>query len=166
MSIRSCFSAATMLSILGASVLPAQSSGATTLASVSRASVAPSALPETFTLTVVVTGASQDGGRIGAALFASADGFLKDDQAAQRFVRERTAPVDSFVFRGLAPGHYAIAAFHDVNSNGKIDKNLFGAPKESWGTSGDVRPKLRAPRFDEARVEVAGDVRVEIVVKR
>jgi uncharacterized protein (DUF2141 family) len=165
MSIRPWLGASLALSLFASAVLPAQSSTGTTLASASRLNAIPSAPAETFTLTVVVTGASQDGGRIGAALFASAEGFLKDDHAAQRFVRPRTAPVDSFVFHGLTAGTYAIAAFHDANGNGKIDKNLFGAPKESWGTSGEVRPKLRAPRFDEAGVEVAANTRVEIVVK-
>ena len=119
------------------------------------------------TLTVVVTGATQTGGRIGVAVFGSADGFPEDqDRAQQRVERPRAAAVDSFVFRDLAPGRYAIAAYHDANGNGKLDKNLFGAPRESWGSSGTVRPRMRAPRFDEAAVELTADARVMIEVKR
>ncbi|MEM1357929.1 MAG: DUF2141 domain-containing protein, partial [Bacteroidota bacterium] len=31
------------------------------------------------------------------------------------------------------PGRYVLAAYHDVNGNGKLDTNLFGAPAEPYG---------------------------------
>ncbi len=126
----------------------------------------PTVEPETFSLTVVVYGATQEGGSLDAALFASADDYLNDERVAQHLTRPRTAAVDSFVFHGVPAGRYAVAAFHDANDNGKLDKYIFGAPRESWGMSGNVRPRLRAPRFDEAVVEVAANTRVVIEVKR
>ena len=122
--------------------------------------------PEAFTLTVVVRGATQEGGSLDAALFASAHDYLNAERVAQHLTRPRTAAVDSLVFHGVRPGRYAVAAFHDANDNGKLDKYIYGAPRESWGMSGNVRPRLRAPRFDEAVVEVAANTRVVIEVKR
>jgi uncharacterized protein (DUF2141 family) len=120
-----------------------------------------------ITLTVIVTGADKAGGTIGAALYSSADGFPnKQEKAAQTSVRPRTAPVDSVVFRGLTAGRYAVSVFHDQNSNTKLDTNLFGVPKEPWGTTGTVRPRLRAPRFDEAMINVTTDTRIEIRLER
>ncbi len=129
-------------------------------------SARPSVPPEEFTLTVIVRGATQEGGSLDAALFASADDYLKDDRVAQHLTRPRTAAVDSLVFHGVPAGRYAVAAFHDANGNGKLDKYIFGAPRESWGMSGNARPRMRAPRFDEAMVEVSADTRVVIEVKR
>jgi uncharacterized protein (DUF2141 family) len=54
-------------------------------------------------------------------------------------------------------GSYAVAAFHDENSNGKLDANFLGVPREGYGVSNDVRPRFRAPRFSEARVLVSRD---------
>ncbi len=128
---------------------------------------APATLPTDLTLTVIVTGADKPGGQIGAALYASAEGFPnKQDKAAQTSVRQRSAPVDSFVFKGLTAGRYAVSVFHDQNSNTKLDANLFGMPKEPWGTTGTVRPRMRAPRFEEAVINVTTDTRVEIRVER
>ena len=123
--------------------------------------------PSDVTLTVVVTGASTEGGTIGASLYSTADGFPGQvAKAAQTSARPRTAPVDSFVFRGLAPGPYAVSVYHDLNGNGKLDTNLFGVPKEPWGTSAKVRPRLRAPRFEEGTLNVTASTRVEIRVER
>ena len=123
--------------------------------------------PSDATLTVVVTGATAEGGTVGVAVFSTADGFPgKIEKAAKTSVQPRTAPVDSVVFRGLTPGHYAVSVYQDLNGNGKLDSNLFGVPKEPWGTSAKVRPSLRAPRYAEGTVAVAGATRIEILVER
>ena len=54
-------------------------------------------------------------------------------------------------------GVYAVAVHHDANSNGKLDTNFLGIPKEGYGVSNDVRAVFRAPRFAEARVVVTRD---------
>jgi uncharacterized protein (DUF2141 family) len=33
----------------------------------------------------------------------------------------------------VTPGDYAISVFHDENSNGKLDRNFMGMPKEGVG---------------------------------
>lgn len=60
------------------------------------------------------------------------------------------------------PGIYAVAVHHDANTNGKMDTNFFGIPKEGYGISNDPRPRFRAPRFDEARVVVSHDTSLVI----
>jgi uncharacterized protein (DUF2141 family) len=70
-------------------------------------------------------------------------------------------------FTGLADGTYAIAASHDLNGNKAVDTNFMGIPTEAWGVSNNVRPTLRAPRFEEAafRVGEGKDVALDIKVK-
>jgi uncharacterized protein (DUF2141 family) len=48
-------------------------------------------------------------------------------------------------------GEYAISVFHDINGNGKLDKNLFGAPKEPYGFSQNFKPTFSQPKFDDCR---------------
>lgn len=57
--------------------------------------------------------------------------------------------------RDLKPGDYAFVAYLDENEDGKLNRNALGKPKEPYVFSNDVRPKLRKPTFDEAKVAVA-----------
>ena len=127
---------------------------------------APAPSTSGVTITVVMTGLQPRGGLIGAALFASPDGFPK--QHARAFRRERQpdrSAVDSLVFRDVPPGRYAIAIHHDVDGNGELAENAMGIPREPWAVSRNLRPRFSAPKFDAAAVEVRGDTRLEVVVK-
>ncbi|MCX6214980.1 DUF2141 domain-containing protein [Spirosoma sp.] len=55
----------------------------------------------------------------------------------------------------VEPGEYAIAVYHDENGNGKMDKRMFGIPKEPYGFSNDFRPKLSAPKFGDCEFSVS-----------
>lgn len=61
----------------------------------------------------------------------------------------------------LAAGDYAISLFHDINSNGEIEKNVFGIPKEPYGFSLNYRPLFRAPKYSECSFNYDGK-RIEI----
>jgi uncharacterized protein (DUF2141 family) len=71
--------------------------------------------------------------------------------------------VEELVFDGLEPGRYAVAAYHDVNGNGRLDTIPPGLPTEPYGFSNDVG-RLRPPDFDAALVEV-GAGRTVVVVR-
>lgn len=60
------------------------------------------------------------------------------------------------VVRGVPPGRYAAQITHDENGNKKVDRGLFGIPREGIGFSNNVRVHLRAPRFAEAAFTVTG----------
>ena len=54
----------------------------------------------------------------------------------------------------VPPGRYAIAVFHDENSNRNLDK-LVGIPKEGFAFSRNPSIKFRAPRFEDVAVQIA-----------
>ena len=62
----------------------------------------------------------------------------------------------------LPVGEYAVSVYHDVNGNGKMDKNFFGAPSEPYAFSKNYKPVFRAPRFDEVKVHLTGDRKINI----
>ncbi|MEM6648006.1 MAG: DUF2141 domain-containing protein [Bacteroidota bacterium] len=108
------------------------------------------------TITVSVAGVSSDKGEIKCSLFDQADAYPdKYDNAL--LIDTQTADPDGTTcrFEGLAAGTYALAVFHDKNTNGKLDTNFVGAPKEDWAASNDARPSLRKPRFSEAAFTIA-----------
>ncbi len=71
----------------------------------------------------------------------------------------RTAKVDvsgdavSVRFDDLPAGRYAIRLFHDENSNGKMDTNAVGIPKEGYGFSGKGG-LFGPPKFKKASFEI------------
>lgn len=115
-------------------------------------------------LLVRVTAPSAMSGEIGCSLFSAPETFpLKPDQAISQW--QPAAPERECRFKNIAPGQYAIAVSHDRNGNRRLDENFFGIPTEAWGVSRNVRPSLRAPRFDEAAVSVATEGVTEISIE-
>jgi uncharacterized protein (DUF2141 family) len=118
------------------------------------------------TLTVSVDGFENAEGAAGIAVWNGAQGF---PEGIEHAVATTYATIEngraSARFDDLAPGTWAITVYHDRNDNKRFDKNWMGMPKEAWGVSNNVRPRLRAPRFDEARLELeAGEHVVPIGV--
>jgi uncharacterized protein (DUF2141 family) len=117
------------------------------------------------TLEVRVTNARNATGIIRVALFSSADGFPGDTSKA---VRVQGAQIDSktlssdIIFTGLPSGIYAVSLFHDENTNGRLDKNFIGIPKEGYGASNNPKKKMGPPRFDESSFSLSSDQSVEI----
>jgi uncharacterized protein (DUF2141 family) len=105
-------------------------------------------------LTINVTGARNAKGKIGVALFQDAKGFPEDSANA---MRQQNVDIDAkslsarVTFRDVPQGVYAVSVRHDENSNGKLDKNFVGIPKEGYGASNNPAKKRRAPQFDEAK---------------
>lgn len=64
----------------------------------------------------------------------------------------------------VEPGDYAVAVYHDENSNGQMDKRVFGIPKEPYGFSNNFRPVMSAPKFNDCKFSV-GDMGKAISIK-
>jgi uncharacterized protein (DUF2141 family) len=50
----------------------------------------------------------------------------------------------------------AISAFQDENSNGKLDRNFMGMPKEGVGASIDAKGSFGPPKFADVRLSYKG----------
>jgi uncharacterized protein (DUF2141 family) len=66
---------------------------------------------------------------------------------------QATAGTVELRIRNVKPGTYAIAVFHDVNGNGKLDRSFIGLPNEPYGFSNDVG-RRGPPNFEAARILV------------
>jgi uncharacterized protein (DUF2141 family) len=77
--------------------------------------------------------------------------------------RAPTGPAEEFVFEDVAPGRYAVAAYHDADGDGELDKIPPGIPTEPYGFSNEVG-RLGIPSFQKALVEV-GEGRTTVVVR-
>ena len=118
-------------------------------------------------LSVVVDGFPDGEGAAGIAVWNGARGFPEDIEHA---VQAIYVPIEAGAARvrlgPFPPGVYAVTVYHDRDGDEQFDKNWLGIPREAWGVSNNVRPRLRAPTFDEARLELeAGEHQVSIHVE-
>lgn len=96
-------------------------------------------------------------------LFDEADAFADLRDPVQTLVLP-AGELGTAVFDGLAPGRYAVLAFHDVNANGALDQNFMGIPREPLGFSRGYWGK-GSPVFSAAAVEVKSGETVAVPVE-
>lgn len=65
----------------------------------------------------------------------------------------------------LLPGTYAVQAFHDENSNGKVDRALFGIPTEGVGFSNDAPIRFSPPKWAAAMFQLGDDKTITLKMR-
>jgi len=109
-------------------------------------------------VSIRVLGAASDDGVMRLAVYTSAEGFNDPEKAFG---------TDSWRIRGgVCEGRFglpadikmlAIAAYHDANNNGSLDRNAFGIPSERYGFTRDARGITGPPTFDDAVVTLSDE---------
>ena len=90
-------------------------------------------------------------GILGVSLYNSKKGFPgKHEQAYASQLKKITSTEDKVVFEHLPFGIYAVSIMHDENSNGKLDTNFFGIPKEGVGVSNNPKIGMGGPKYNDS----------------
>lgn len=122
-------------------------------------------------LRIHVDGFRNTKGNLGTAIFSSPAGWPENMSKAYRHGPDPIDPATRTAiaeWKNLPAGDYAVVAIHDENSNHKLDRNLFGIPKEGFGFANNPRVVLSAPSFQAARVHVtcpATDITIHLQYK-
>jgi uncharacterized protein (DUF2141 family) len=103
-------------------------------------------------LQVIITGIeTTTGGHIMVGVYESEADFLKNNgRIAEASLAAAGAPDNRLVvtFDKLTTNKkYAVAVYHDVNDNNKLDRNFFG-----YGFTNNARGHLGPPNFDDAAI--------------
>ncbi|MEI6767105.1 MAG: DUF2141 domain-containing protein [Bacteroidota bacterium] len=97
-------------------------------------------------LRVFVKGIRSDNGNLRIALYNTKGTYMGDTP-----FRTAIIPVDASeeiaTFKDIPYGSYAVAIIHDENSNGELDKNTLGVPKEGYGFSNDAMGQYGPPEW-------------------
>jgi uncharacterized protein (DUF2141 family) len=114
-------------------------------------------------LTVTFQNLKTKAGSVMVSLAASEDAYADKAPAAGL----ATAPVNgdtaSATFKGLAPGRYAIKAFHDVNGDGKMGTNPFGMPTEPFAFSNNAHGNMGPAKWADASFEVKAGANTQAI---
>jgi uncharacterized protein (DUF2141 family) len=106
-------------------------------------------------LTVQVNGFRSQRGQLCLSLFSKAQGFpTSGAKATQARCLKANAP--QITFKNLNAGNYAVAAFHDANGDGVLNRNRIGIPTEGFGFSRNPRIVTGPPRFSDSAIFLAG----------
>ncbi len=102
------------------------------------------------TLTIVITNTLPAIGQVKVAVFNSESTFLKSP-----YIKKQTqvGPDGNTIlnFENLPAGDYAVSVIHDRDSDGKLDRNFIGKPREPFGFSNNVQVKFAPPAFEKAK---------------
>ncbi len=114
---------------------------------------------------VEIRGVENEDGQVFIGLFNNNEGFPdKGREYKGMFVKAETGTVHH-TFTEIPSGDYAIAIFHDSNTNGKLDKNFLGIPKEGYGFSSNATATFGAPSFEKAKFQVTDTYTAKIQMK-
>ena len=103
---------------------------------------------------LTIEACKSDKGKVLIALYDNAKGYLNEEKAViKKVVRIRNKKA-ILKLEGLPFGEYAVACYHDENSNLRLDKNIVGIPKEGFGFSNNVKPVFGAPSFSKCRFQL------------
>lgn len=107
------------------------------------------------TITVKVAGFHGTVGNLQVMVWKGPEGFpTEPEKAVAHKVVPVTGPRMEVTFSGLARGSYAVAAYQDVNGNGKLDRSLLGWPVEPVGASNGATGVMGPPKFKDAVFEL------------
>jgi len=119
------------------------------LAALAAATILP-AVAVAGTVEVRLTGA-RPGGPVLVQLCSEAEGLMRCARTASIAVSNGTAVAR---FENVPAGRWGVAAFQDVDSNGRLGFGMMGRPDEPWGYSRNAPAVMGPPNFDDAAVNV------------
>ena len=114
----------------------------------STAMLLPAAAPVGTSVTVQIGNIRNAKGNVHVDLCTQGQ-FLTENCTYHATVRA-VAGTTTLIVQNVVPGRYAAQGTQDENGNGKVDRALFGIPKEGVGFSNDAKIRFSPPKFDEA----------------
>ena len=106
-------------------------------------------------LNVSVSGLQPGRGPVRLAVFSGQRSFPDHSAAAKKAVVAVSGNIAQHALTDLPAGVVAIAAYQDLNNNGKLDRGTFGIPKEPYGFSNNAKGSMGPPSFKAASVNPA-----------
>jgi uncharacterized protein (DUF2141 family) len=116
------------------------------------------------TLAITLAGIRHDKGQMRVSLYADPKTFRKEAQANASVTAPPVVGDTVVRFDNLAPGRYAVMAYHDEDGNGELNRRFGMFPTEGYGLSNN--PKVAGPpAFEDSAFDVPapdGSIRIDI----
>lgn len=113
---------------------------------------------------VMVAGVEGQKGDVACRLYNSPRNFPFGRGTAGEDRTKRAAGTAACVFRGLAPGNYALVVALLPEGQADITRDFLGRPRQPWGVSNNIRQVMRPPRFHEAAFTLEGGKSLSLTI--
>ena len=115
-------------------------------------------------LTIRILNIDEKIGFIHFAIYDNPEFFPKNEGKKLGFKEEVKNLINNEIIIGdLEESHYAVAIYHDKNSNDEFDSFL-SIPQEKFGFSNDAKVFLGPPSFDESSFYLKKNQRLKIEI--
>jgi uncharacterized protein (DUF2141 family) len=118
-----------------------------------------------FEITVTVSDIREASGRIAVGLFRRPDTFPDMGRQYRGAFIDISGEAVMHTFTAIPAGKYAVAVYHDINDNKKLDTNFMKIPKEPYGFSQGAKTRFGPPKFEDAAFVVKSDHEEAIVLR-
>lgn len=113
-------------------------------------------------LIVHISGFEEIEGKVSIGLFSSSEGFPKKSKDRIGTALEIHDSTVSYTFSALQNGEYALAIYHDENSNGELDRNFLGIPSEDYVFSNYAKGSFGPPSFEDAKFYLKDSLEIKL----
>ena len=107
----------------------------------------PNTQPKPFKLTIENLGSKTAPVLIG--LYGVNNEFLNEKDTLKKYRFIPDGDKLTVEITDLKYGTYAMALFQDMDSDGKISRNILGIPTDPYAFSNNFRPLFKAPSFED-----------------
>ncbi|MBC7505736.1 MAG: DUF2141 domain-containing protein [Sandarakinorhabdus sp.] len=132
------------------------------LLALTTALAAPALAADTASLDLRFTGIETPSGAIMAVVFANAADYAAGKPVRAMMIPAKGATAGQIV-AGLAPGRYAVKAFHDIDGDGQMGANPFGQPTEPFGFSNNAPANMGPAPWSAAAFDVGPGTTVQTI---
>ena len=124
--------------------------------------VSPLLFAQQSNLNIKLNGIEELKGIIQVATYNKEETFPKVDKEYRLAYFDVTSKNMEVTIDDLPNGEYAIALYHDVNSDGVCNLNLVSIPKEPYGFSNNIKPVFSAPSFKSTKFSLYSEKTIQI----
>ncbi len=107
-----------------------------------------------YDITVTISNFESNDGKVFIGLYNSEENFL--GEMYKGTISKISNNQCEVILKGIPDGTYAISVYHDENDNNKMDKGVFGIPKEDYGCSNGATGFMGPPKWEDAKFELKG----------
>lgn len=117
-------------------------------------------------LTVVITDIENNKGNIQIGLFNSEESYKGEKEKFKGAIIKVKNNKAIWILKDIPYGNYAIKAFHDENSDDKMNTNFIGIPIEKYGFSNNPSILFGAPSYSKTKFLINSvNTKIEIKLK-
>ena len=121
-----------------------------------------SSIAQNHKLTIKIPNIKKLEGIVEIGIYNDKEGFPDAGKQYKQYFFKLNSSTSLFELKNIPIGKYAIALYHDQNTDGKCNKNLIGIPKESYGFSQNFKPRFSAPNFEDCAFYLNSDTTITI----